>query len=78
MFNNSLLKTTRNAAKLSQVELASMTGISQADISLYERGLKNPSTARRDALANALNCPALAADIYVSSRECPSCGHRLI
>ncbi len=39
---------------MSQVELASKTGINQADISRIERGLSNPSIGTLQRLAVAL------------------------
>lgn len=41
-------------AGVTQQELAARSGISQADISRYERGLGNPTRATIDALAVAL------------------------
>jgi XRE family transcriptional regulator, regulator of sulfur utilization len=41
-------------ADVTQQELAEHSGISQADISRYERGLGNPTRATIDALAVAL------------------------
>jgi DNA-binding XRE family transcriptional regulator len=41
-------------ADVTQQELAERSGISQADISRYERGLGNPTRATIDALAVAL------------------------
>ncbi len=50
---NALLAARARAA-MSQVELASKTGIDQADISRIERGLSNPSIATLQRLATAL------------------------
>ncbi len=50
---NALLAARAKAA-MSQVELASKTGINQADISRIERGLSNPSIGTLQRLAVAL------------------------
>jgi XRE family transcriptional regulator, regulator of sulfur utilization len=48
------LLSLRLDADVTQQELAARSGISQADISRYERGLGNPTRATIDALAVAL------------------------
>jgi ribosome-binding protein aMBF1 (putative translation factor) len=48
------LLSLRLDAGVTQQELAGRSGISQADISRYERGLGNPTHATIDALAVAL------------------------
>lgn len=48
------LLAARAKAAMSQVELASKTGINQADISRIERGLSNPSIGTLQRLAVAL------------------------
>lgn len=48
------LLSLRLDAGVTQQELAARSGISQADISRYERGLGNPTRATIDALAVAL------------------------
>ncbi len=48
------LLAARARAAMSQVELASKTGINQADISRIERGLSNPSIGTLQRLAVAL------------------------
>lgn len=48
------LLSLRLDADVTQKELAARSGISQADISRYERGLGNPTRATIDALAVAL------------------------
>ncbi len=48
------LLSLRLDAGVTQKELAARSGISQADISRYERGLGNPTRATIDALAVAL------------------------
>lgn len=48
------IKTTRQKAGLSQLELAGLTGINQADISKIECGLANPSLSTLERIANAL------------------------
>lgn len=50
---NALL-AARAKADMSQVELASKSGINQADISRIERGLSNPSIGTLQKLASAL------------------------
>lgn len=48
------LLSLRLDADVTQQQLAERSGISQADISRYERGLGNPTRATIDALAVAL------------------------
>ncbi len=48
------LLSLRLDAGVTQKQLAEASGISQADISRYERGLGNPTRATIDALAVAL------------------------
>ena len=48
------LKEIRKARKLTQIELASMVGISQARYSQYERGTREPNLEMLRKLANAL------------------------
>lgn len=48
------LLSLRLDAGVTQQQLAEQSGISQADISRYERGLGNPTRATIDALAVAL------------------------
>jgi XRE family transcriptional regulator, regulator of sulfur utilization len=48
------LLSLRLDAGVTQQELAAHSGISQADISRYERGLGNPTRATIDAIAVAL------------------------
>ena len=48
------LLSLRLGAGVTQKQLAEASGISQADISRYERGLGNPTRATIDALAVAL------------------------
>jgi DNA-binding XRE family transcriptional regulator len=48
------LLSLRLDAGVTQKQLAETSGISQADISRYERGLGNPTRATIDALAVAL------------------------
>jgi predicted transcriptional regulator len=48
------LLSLRLDAGVTQQELAARSGISQADISRYERGLGNPTRATIDALAVVL------------------------
>jgi transcriptional regulator with XRE-family HTH domain len=48
------LLSLRLDAGVSQQQLAEVSGISQADISRYERGVGNPTRATIDALAVAL------------------------
>lgn len=48
--------TARAEAGISQMQLAELTGISQADISRMERGLANPSVSTLNRVAKALGC----------------------
>lgn len=47
------LRAIRALKNLSQTELAEMAGISQFDVTQFERGLR-PSPAKKQALENAL------------------------
>lgn len=49
------LKSARETAKLSQVDLGAAAGVSQSFIAQVERGEKSPSTEVLRALAQALN-----------------------
>ena len=49
------LLAAREYTGLTQMELAKKTGISQADISRLENGLRNPSIALLQRIADALN-----------------------
>lgn len=49
------LAAARKAQALSQLALAAMTGIQQAEISRIERGLGNPTAATLSRLAGALD-----------------------
>lgn len=49
------LSAARHAARLTQGQLATISGIQQADISRIERGLGNPTTDSLLRLAGALN-----------------------
>jgi DNA-binding XRE family transcriptional regulator len=48
------LLALRLAASLTQAELAKRSGLSQADISRYERGLGNPTRTTIEGIAAAL------------------------
>jgi DNA-binding XRE family transcriptional regulator len=50
----SQLLALRLAAGLTQAELAERAGLSQADISRYERGLGNPTRTTIDGIATVL------------------------
>lgn len=50
------IKTFRKKAKISQKKLSEYLGVSQISVSLYERGLREPSLATIKKLATALNC----------------------
>jgi len=50
----SQLLALRLAAGLTQAELAERAGLSQADISRYERGLGNPTSTTIEGIAAAL------------------------
>ena len=45
----------RAEAGISQLELAAMVGINQANLSKFERGLLNPTVSTLDRIAKALN-----------------------
>ena len=45
----------REQLGMTQIELAQLTGIDQADISRLERGLGNPSLAKIEKILNCLN-----------------------
>jgi len=49
------VRIARARADISQKELASLTGMDQADISKLERGFSNPSIATLNKIAKALN-----------------------
>lgn len=46
----------RKKAKISQKRLAKHLGVSQTSVSLYEKGLREPSLDTIKKLADALNC----------------------
>lgn len=50
----SVITEARASRSVTQTELASMTGIDQADISRIERGTANPSVSTLDRIASAL------------------------
>ena len=50
------MKSLRNEYGISQQELADRMGISFAAISMYERGLRDPSTDNIIKMANILHC----------------------
>lgn len=52
-----LVKRIRKSEKLSIVDLARRTGLSQSFISQLERGLTNPSISSLRSIADALRCP---------------------
>lgn len=65
------IRALRQAAKLSQAELASKLGYqSNAIVAMWEAGDRNPPSAKLPALAQALNCSIddLFADDQNSSR----------
>lgn len=47
----------RNAAGLSQKQMASLLGVSQEAVSRWERGNAKPRAEKFTAIANALGCP---------------------
>lgn len=50
------IKQRRKEKHLSQVELATLTGLTQTTISALERSVNEPATASLGLIANALNC----------------------
>lgn len=54
--NGKRLQARRKALELSQEQLAEMTGLTQAAISLYEVGLREPRDHHRVIIAGALGC----------------------
>lgn len=50
------LKAAREAAGMSQTELAEAVGRYQKDISLYEKGLREPGALTLKKMAQALGC----------------------
>jgi transcriptional regulator with XRE-family HTH domain len=52
------IAAAREAKGWSQRELADELGVSETQISRYERGRTSPKPARYEALANALEVPA--------------------
>lgn len=55
--NNNLIVLAREAAGLTQVELADMIGLNQANVSRIENGFLNPSDDVLDKIAEALSFP---------------------
>lgn len=51
---NDAIRRARERAGVTQVELASSTGLSQSRISALERGVNPPSIAQLDAIEDAL------------------------
>ena len=47
----------RSKSKITQWEVARRTGISQSQISLYERGFRTPSAKAKKKIADALGLP---------------------
>lgn len=54
MFNCALFRVAREAAELTQRNVADATGYDQAEISRWERGLREPSEAQIETLATTL------------------------
>ncbi|MBB6487949.1 helix-turn-helix transcriptional regulator [Rhizobium lusitanum] len=54
-FDMGMFRVFREAAKMSQAELADLAGISQAKVSKIENGKANPEVATLQALCGALN-----------------------
>lgn len=52
----SRLKARRKEIRMSQTKLCDLTGISQANISLYENGKREPGVFMAILLADALGC----------------------
>ena len=61
----------RTARKLSQYEIATMLGTSQASITAWERGVRVPSRKMMNKIAEAFNLPlsSLMSDDQLQSRD---------
>lgn len=59
MANPHLLRTAREATRLTQKDIAERTGLDQADVSRWERGLRTPNDHQLRQLAETLRVPAL-------------------
>lgn len=53
-FDNELMRKARKALGITQTELATLVGIKQGTLSMYENGKANPSLTVRIALATVL------------------------
>jgi XRE family transcriptional regulator, regulator of sulfur utilization len=52
------IKSIRKQLGVSQYELSNKTGVSQASLSQFENGIKNPSTKTINKICEALDIPA--------------------
>ena len=57
MYNGKNLKRERKRAGITMDELAEQAGVTQAQISFYERNINAPSIEKLEAIAHALNVP---------------------
>lgn len=57
MVNERLMRLAREAAGLTQIQVAERTGLPQADLSRWERGLRTPSDEHLVALSPVLGVP---------------------
>ncbi len=64
-----VLRRARLRAGLSQAQLAAQAGTSQATVSAYESGRKQPSVATLDRLLGATGCRLTVAPARRSGRE---------
>lgn len=57
MYDGKNLKRERKRAGITMDELAEQAGVTQAQISFYERNINKPSIEKLEAIARALNIP---------------------
>lgn len=57
MYDGKNLKRARKRAGITMDELAEQAGVTQAQISFYERNINKPSIEKLEAIAHALNVP---------------------
>ena len=57
MYDGKNLKRERKRAGITMDELAEQAGVTQAQISFYERNINKPSIEKLEAIAHALNVP---------------------
>lgn len=57
MYDGKKLKRERKKIGITMEELAKQVGVTQAQISFYERNINKPSIEKLEAIAHALNVP---------------------